>query len=284
MRSANKMWLTLLVACSLLLGLCQAQLSARCTSTLSAKYPAPSVADGYVVRLVANGLTTPRSIKFDTHGRLLVVEAGVGVSALTLLDAGGGCIREHSKKTVIAKTSLNHGLELSADGNQIFASDPDKAYRWKYVPSQAAISGPSAVLIDGMNPSGSDDGHITRTLLLSKTAPGMMVVNHGSYEDLDPLAKNLSSGSAQVRAFDITQSGNFPYDYESGTLMGWGVRNDVGIAEEPTKGGLYTVENGLVTRRIFLFRFLECWHNLKILTNNSPVVRTLRPETESIST
>lgn len=234
------MWLVFLTLC-LGFGLCQAQLSARCSSTLAAKYPLPSVAPGYVVRLVANGLTLPRSIKFDSSGHLLVVESGVGVSALTLTDSGGGCIKATSKKTVVAKSSLNHGLELSADNTQLFASDVDKLYRWKYSARTQAISGPAAVLIDGMN----GIGHITRTLLLSKSTSGMMLVSRGSQEDVDTDAEIESTGLAQIRAFDITNSANFPYDYSStGTVMGWGLRNDVGMDEEPILGGLYSVENG----------------------------------------
>lgn len=55
-------------------------------------------------------------------------------------------------------------------------------------------------------------------------------------------AAQLDSGISQIRAFDI---GNLPsgrpYDYPSeGRLMGWGLRNSVGVAEHPVTGGIYS--------------------------------------------
>ena len=55
--------------------------AASCSPTLTASYPAPSLADGYVARLLANDLTDPRGIKFDIHGALLVVEPSIGITA-----------------------------------------------------------------------------------------------------------------------------------------------------------------------------------------------------------
>ena len=37
-----------------------------------------------------------------------------------------------------------------------------------------------------------------------------------------------------------------PYDFNTdGLLLGWGLRNDVGLDEEPTTGGIYSVENSV---------------------------------------
>jgi glucose/arabinose dehydrogenase len=59
---------------------------------------------------------------------------------------------------------------------------------------------------------------------------------------MDFAAAQLKSGISQIRAFDI---GNLPdgrpYDYPSeGRLMGWGLRNSVGVAEHPVTGGIYS--------------------------------------------
>lgn len=59
------------------------------------------------------------------------------------------------------------------------------------------------------------------------------------------MAQHLDSGRSQIRAFDI---GNLPagrpYDYPSeGRLLGWGLRNSVGVAEHPVTGGIFSVEN-----------------------------------------
>jgi hypothetical protein len=84
-----------------------AQSSSSCSTTLTASYPAPSVALGYTVRLIANNLTRPRSIHFDKAGHLLVVEAGRAISALTLTDGGGSCLSVANKQTVVADTGVS---------------------------------------------------------------------------------------------------------------------------------------------------------------------------------
>lgn len=62
---------------------------------------------------------------------------------------------------------------------------------------------------------------------------------------MDLAAQQLNSGRSQIRAFDI---GNLPsgrpYDFPSeGRLLGWGLRNSVGVAEHPVTGGIFSVEN-----------------------------------------
>ena len=212
-----------------------------CSTTLSASYAAPSVADGYVARLVANDLTDPRGIKFDSNGALLVVESGVGITALNFVESNGGCVDLESKKTVISDTTLNHGIEISEDGLTLYASNPEDAYSWKYSAKTQKNTSAPTTLVTNM----SNTDHTTRTLLLSRFAPGLMVVTRGSTSNIDPLAENVNSGHAQVKAFNLTNMTG-PYDFTtSGALLGWGMRNDVGIDEEPTSGGLYSVENSV---------------------------------------
>ena len=49
-------------------------------------------------------------------------------------------------------------------------------------------------------------------------------------------------GRAQVRAFDVT--GGKTVDFVDGTLLGWGLRNSVGLGESPV-GGLWSTENSV---------------------------------------
>jgi hypothetical protein len=83
-----------------------------CSVTLTASYPAPSVAAGYEARLIANGLTAPRGIIFDNQGHLLVVEQSSGIVGLTLADDGGACLSMISKQTIINDTTVSCILEL----------------------------------------------------------------------------------------------------------------------------------------------------------------------------
>ena len=215
--------------------------SASCSPTLSASYAAPSVAEGFVARLVANNLTSPRGIKFDSQGALLVVEQEVGVTALNLVDAGRDCLSVGSRRAVITDSTLNHGIEISDNGTTLYASSSEAVYSWQYSPMSQTNVSESTVLINNL--TGSD--HVTRTLLLSKFAPGLMVVTRGSTSNLDLMAEDINTGHSQVKAFNLTNQTQ-TYDYNlDGLLLGWGLRNEVGVDEDPITGGIYSVENSV---------------------------------------
>ncbi len=89
-------------------------------------------------------------------------------------------------------------------------------------------------------------GHTTRTLLLSRHVPDMLIVSRGSNSNIDPLASDISTGHCQLKAFNISNVTSGPYDFTAdGVLLGWGLRNSVGIAEDPLTGGIYSVENSV---------------------------------------
>jgi len=71
------------------------------------------------------------------------------------------------------------------------------------------------------------------------------MVSRGSTSNLDALAEDITSGHSQIKAFNITNATS-SYDYNTdGLLLGWGLRNSVGVAEEPITGGIYSVENSV---------------------------------------
>jgi hypothetical protein len=82
--------------------------SSSCSTTLTPTNSVqPSVASGYRAQLIATGLSSPRSIKFDKAGNLLVVEQKNGngsVSALTLQDNGGTCLSVTSHTTLVTQS------------------------------------------------------------------------------------------------------------------------------------------------------------------------------------
>lgn len=85
----------------------------------------------------------------------------------------------------------------------------------------------------------------------------MMIINRGSFSNFDPLALDITTGVSQIKAFNISNvtDGSPPYNFNSsGLMLGWGLRNNVGIAEEPITGGIYSVENSAdqVTRAVSL--------------------------------
>ena len=93
---------------STFLSLAFAQSSSSCSTTLTPTNSIkPSVASGYEAALVATGLTSPRSIEFDSSGNLLVLQAGSGIESLQLQDSGGTCISVKSKKTVLSSNGVS---------------------------------------------------------------------------------------------------------------------------------------------------------------------------------
>lgn len=213
-----------------------------CSSTLSSPHSPPSVAPGFVAQLVARNLTAPRGIQFDSNDHLLVVEQGKGITALGFSTSASGCITESPdvRTTFIEDATLNHGIAIN--GSTLYASSSEAVYSWLYDPGTARNMSTPRLRVTNM--TGED--HTTRTLLVSKFNPGMMVVTRGSVSNIDPLAEDLASGHSQVKAFDFGADAADGLDFTGdGVLLGWGLRNDVGVDEDPVAGGIYTVENSV---------------------------------------
>lgn len=74
----------------------------------------------------------------------------------------------------------------------------------------------------------------------------MLLVSRGSQSNLDPLALDVSTGVSTIKAFNLSSSNNSAYNFaQQGTLLGWGLRNSVGVAEHPTTGGIFSLENSV---------------------------------------
>jgi len=173
-------------------------------------------------------LSTPRDITFDSRGRLLVVESGTGIIVLTL--SNDSCSIVTSATTLITNSSLNHGIEFSADGNTLYASSVNTAWAWDYNADQVSVSNPRIIVT---NMSGTS--HSTRTLHIPPLHQNLLVVSRGSNGNLDTSAASISSGHSQVKVFDLTKVPSGGYDYTSeGGLLGFGVRNEVAITSDAT--------------------------------------------------
>ncbi|KAF1835514.1 soluble quino protein glucose dehydrogenase [Decorospora gaudefroyi] len=216
--------------------------ASACASPIAPQHATPSVAPGFRVEVVANGLRDPRGIVFDGEGGLLVVEQEHGISRLRLTGEGP-CVRvEGDVESVIEDESLNHGIAISQDGNTLYASSSTTAYAWDYDASQGQTTSDPRDVIQGME----GDGHVTRTLLLSQLVPDMLLVSRGSMSNLDLQALDKTTGVSTIKAFNISNMTSSAYDHaSSGLLLGWGLRNSVGIAEHPISGGIYSVENSV---------------------------------------
>lgn len=93
---------------------------------------------------------------------------------------------------------------------------------------------------------GDDEGHTTRTLLMSQAVPDMLLVSRGSVGNIDLQTLDVTTGVSTIKAFNVANMTGSAYDHaSSGLLLGWGLRNSVGVAEEPVSGGIYSVENSV---------------------------------------
>jgi glucose/arabinose dehydrogenase len=133
---------------------------------------------------------------------------------------------------------LNHGIELSNDGTKLFVSSRESVYSWPYKAKETKVTDKPLTVISGMD----QNGHSSRTLLMSKKAPGTLLVSRGSGPNIDPLARDITTGVSQIRAFNITGSQKEQL-YTDGKVIAWGLRNSVGVAENPADGGIWSNEN-----------------------------------------
>ena len=207
----------------------------------------PTIASGYAWAVATTGLSSPRGLEFDSAGNLLVIEKGNGLSSFKIDDQSQGrdaCgITLKNKKTLIDDTGLNHGLALSTDQGAVFVSTSSEARAYTYNTQTNEVGANPATIVKNMD----NPDHTSRTLLYPRNATGaQLVVSRGSSENLDMAAANVSIGRSQVKAFNITGAPGDGYDFaKDGTLLGWGLRNSVGVAEHPYTGGIWAVENSV---------------------------------------
>ena len=218
--------------------------SSSCSAELHPSYPAPSVAPGYKAQLIAQNLTDPRGITFDSQGNLLVVEQLLGIVSLSIEDQGDNCLRVTKSKNLTQNTNLTHGIALSNDGKTLYASSAEAIFSWPYNAADSSISGNGTDIIDIT--FSSDGDHITRTLLFAQKEKDTLIVSRGSQSNVDFDAVDLSTGHCQIKAFNVGNLTSTPANFNTtGKLLGWGLRNSVGVAEHPLTGGIYSVEMGM---------------------------------------
>ncbi|KAF2856375.1 soluble quino protein glucose dehydrogenase [Plenodomus tracheiphilus IPT5] len=214
-----------------------------CQSSIAPQHASPSVLAGFRVEVVANGLRDPRGILFDSEGGLLVVEQAHGISRLRLTGDGPCVSVAGDVQRVIEDESLNHGIALSEDGRTLYASSHSNVWAWDYDASQGRNTSNPRNIVQGM---GDDEGHTTRTLLLSKKVPDLLLVSRGSVGNIDLQTLDITTGVSTIKAFNVTNATDSGHDHaSSGLLLGWGLRNSVGVAEDPVSGGIYSVENSV---------------------------------------
>ncbi|KAI1469032.1 soluble quino protein glucose dehydrogenase [Daldinia caldariorum] len=200
------------------------------------------VSDGYTAQVVLNGLKGPRDIVLDTAGNILVSEQrGAGIRRVVLTESDDGNVCVASSAQLIPDSSLNHGLAISQDGKTIFVSNMASVSAYPY-DAEAGTVGAKKTVIEGMR----SGGHVTRTLFIPSSAPDILLVSRGSDGNIDNSTTNVASGKSMIKAFKISEllASETTTDYATGgEVLGWGLRNSVGVGEDPSTGGIWSVEN-----------------------------------------
>jgi len=89
----------------------------------------------------------------------------------------------------------------------------------------------------------NNGGHATRTLVIPKNKPNLLVVSCGSNENLDIASGNMATERAVVKVFDMNSVPSGGYNYVTGGYQaGYGLRNEVGIVFDGNNM-LWGVEN-----------------------------------------
>ncbi|KAF9264136.1 soluble quino protein glucose dehydrogenase [Marasmius fiardii PR-910] len=200
---------------------------------------APAMATGYESRVVVNGLKSPRDLIFDNLGNLLVAEQDqVGIRLVKLTDNGGLDVCVNSSQVLIPDVSLNHGIDMSPDGSTLYVSSKTDVYSYPYDEAAGTVGNAKKIITIP-----DQEDHVTRTLHISRLQPDLLLVSVGSNANIDPGTVDINSGRSQIRIFNLTEIGDEPVPYTSGEVLGWGLRNSVGVTEHPFTGEIWSVEN-----------------------------------------
>jgi glucose/arabinose dehydrogenase len=207
--------------------------SAQNCTALTARF-APKLGNGYTSAVIATGLRSPRHIVIDAAGNLLVAEGGSSsVRRLVLKENDDGTVCVTSNEVLASGT--NHEVALSADGKTLFVSNLASVTAYPYDAEKGTV-GTGKVIINNMSNQGT---HPTRAIMVSKINPDIILVARGSNSNIDTATAQLSTGRAVIKMFSISQAAAAPVDFNAGgETLGWGLRNIVGMGEDPVYGGV----------------------------------------------
>ena len=122
---------------------------------------------------------------------------------------------------------------MTPDGKTLFVSSLTTVWSWNYDGTNGTVSNKKTVITNMRN----GGFHLSRTLLVPKAAPDVLVVQRGSDGNIDTAAGQVETARSQIRVFKISEIQSAAVDYTKGEVLGMGLRNSVGFGEDP-KGGI----------------------------------------------
>ncbi|KAJ7511831.1 hypothetical protein B0H11DRAFT_716542 [Mycena galericulata] len=199
-----------------------------------------TVAPGFSARVLFSNLTTPRGITLDAEENILVVERGFGVTAFSPVDGGW------ERTVVVSNPNFTQGIQI--DRGLLYVSTASDVLVYNYDAVQKSVNNTVPyLLVAGLPPDGDLTTH---TLQLQRRGEAtIMLIADGPLSNIDPTARNASSGRSQIRAFVLPNlnlsTPIAPLQWSSGQILAYGIRNPAGFAFHPSSSNqLYVVENG----------------------------------------
>ncbi|KAJ6604961.1 hypothetical protein B0H10DRAFT_1886759 [Mycena sp. CBHHK59/15] len=195
-----------------------------------------TVAPGFSAHVLFSNLTTPRGITLDNKDNILVVERGFGITAFS--PARGGWTRT----VVISNPNFTQGIQIYDEF--LYVSTAAEVLSYRYDSSCICVKSDDAhVVVTGLPPDGDLTTH---TLQLQHTGQNMaLLIAAGPFTNIDPTARDPSSGRSQIRRFVLPTVSDTPLEWASGEVIAYGIRNPAGFAFHPSSSNnLYVVENG----------------------------------------
>jgi glucose/arabinose dehydrogenase len=116
----------------------------------------------------------------------------------------------------------------------LFTSNLASVTAYTYDASTGQV-GQGKQIVTGMSNTGT---HPTRAIAVSKWSPDTILVARGSQANIDTTTTQQSSGRSMIKAFSISKGLQTAFQYSTGgEVLAWGLRNVVGMTEDPAYGG-----------------------------------------------
>lgn len=195
----------------------------------------PRVPAGFTVERFASGLNGPREMAVSLNNDVFVTSSGA--STVRVIPLGSG---DQGRGTVFAD-GLNQPFGLAfypaRDPRWLYVANTDSVVRFPYRVGDRVARGPAEPVVLGISGGGRlrGGGHWTRDIVFSADERRLFV----SVGSLSNVSGDTELEAYRANILQFTPEG-VPIAPE---IFASGIRNPVGIAIDPTTGGLWTSVN-----------------------------------------
>jgi glucose/arabinose dehydrogenase len=215
---------------------------------------APSVPEGFQVKLFASNLSNPRLLRVAPNGDIFVAETGA--KRIRVLRAAGGAEAPSQNEIFADGLDRPFGIAFYPAGDHpqwVYVANNNSVVRFPYHSGDLKASGPAEVVVPHLEDSGG--GHSTRDIAFSKDGKRLFIsVGSGSN-----VAEHLTKKSPEeIKAWEAEHGRGADWDGETNRAdilvtdpeghaplhtFATGIRNGVGIAVNEETGDLWVSTN-----------------------------------------